>query len=93
LIRRTLALLGAATLAILDVILEARRERERLERVLAGVMREIHEGERETLRPNVRPVLDVAESRYSVAIYDEATGGVRFESYEGVAINSIGGVG
>jgi hypothetical protein len=58
LIRRTLTLLAAATLAILDVILEARRERERLERVLAGVMREIREEERETLRPNVRGVVE-----------------------------------
>jgi hypothetical protein len=58
LIRRALTLLAAATLAILDVILEARRERERLERVLAGVMREIHKAERETVRPNVQGVVE-----------------------------------
>jgi hypothetical protein len=59
-IRRTLTLLAAATLAILDVILEARRERERLDRVLGKVLADIEaeEAERETLRPNVRGVVE-----------------------------------
>src|SRR5690348_7282407 len=92
-IRRTLTLLAAATLAVLDVILEARRERERLDRVLAGVLADIEREERETIRPNVRGVRDVAESRYSFTVYDEATGEVRFEEYRGPAISSPGGVG
>ena len=85
-------LAGAITLAV-ALALHSRR---RLARVMREVEKDIAEEEsrlRETLRPNMRAVQDVAESRYSFTVFDEATGEVRFEEYRGPAISSPGGVG
>lgn len=91
---RLLALpLALAGLVILGVVglLERRKQRRRLDALWERVRRDLEDEERETIRPNCRAVRDVGESSYSFAVYDEATGDVRFERYTGPAISSPGG--